>query len=61
MVAYSPALLLKAYPAATTEEVSFIAVPAHNPKALSENPNIWPNGGNIKTAIMLNKNIVDIE
>jgi hypothetical protein len=29
MVEYSPAMLLKAYPAATTDEVSLIAVPAH--------------------------------
>ena len=35
IAAQSPAALLKEYPAATTEDVSFIAVPAHSPKPLS--------------------------
>lgn len=61
IVAYCPAALLKAYPAATTEEVSLTAVPAHNPKALSEKPSICPKGGKINTATTLKKKIVDIE
>lgn len=35
IVAKSPATSLKAYPAATTLEVSFTAVPAHSPYAIS--------------------------
>ena len=38
-----------------------MAVPAQSPKALSEKPNRCPRGGNINTAIMLNKNMVEIE
>ena len=36
VVAKSPAASLKAYPAATTEEVSFTAVPVHRPYARFE-------------------------
>ena len=39
IVAYCPAASLQEYAAATTEEVSLIAVPAHKPKPLSLKPN----------------------
>ena len=55
-----PAALDHDAPAATTDEVSLIAVPAHIPKPVSDNPSICPSGGKIKTAMMLNKNMVEI-
>ncbi len=55
-----PALLLQDAPAATTEEVSFMAVPAHMPKPVSLSPRRWPRGGNMNTAIMLKRNMVDM-
>ncbi|SLI10888.1 Uncharacterised protein [Mycobacteroides abscessus subsp. abscessus] len=35
----------KATPAASTEEVSLMAVPAHSPNASSDRPSAWPSGG----------------
>src|SRR5690606_15253801 len=54
-------LSLQATPAATTEDVSFIAVPAHIPKPKSLNPKSCPKGGNKNTAIILNRKIVEID
>ncbi len=55
-----PAALLHAAPAATTDDVSLIAVPAHIPKPKSDNPIRCPRGGKIKTATTLNRKMVDI-
>lgn len=48
-------------PAATTDEVSFIAVPANIPKPISLSPSRFPNCGNKKAAITLNKNMTDMD
>ena len=55
-----PAALLHDAPAATTELVSLIAVPAHMPKPVSERPSRCPRGGKMKTAMILNRNIVEM-
>ena len=55
-----PATALHAELAATTEEVSLIAVPAHIPNPISPMPNKWPNAGKRKTAKILNREIVEI-
>lgn len=56
-----PTWALHAAPAATTDEVSLIAVPAHMPKPISDRSSALPRGGNRNTAIILNKNIVDMD
>ena len=61
IVASWPAVSLNAKLAATTEEVSFMAVPAHIPKPVSLIPKKWPSGGKMKAAIILNIKIVEIE
>ena len=55
-----PTALLHDAPAATTEDVSLIAVPAHMPNPTSDIPMSLPRAGKIKTAMMLNRKIVDI-
>ena len=55
-----PAALLHEAPAATTELVSFMAVPAHIPKPVSLRSKRWPRAGKMNTAIILKRNIVEI-
>ncbi|MPM77040.1 hypothetical protein SDC9_124039 [bioreactor metagenome] len=55
-----PATSLQAALAATTEDVSLTAVPAHMPKPVSLSPIILPRAGKIKTAITLNKKMVEM-
>lgn len=56
----SPAALLQAVPAATTDDVSFMAVPDHIPKPISLIPKRCPNAGKINTATILKRKMVDI-
>ena len=60
IVAKSPAASEKAYPVATTEEVSLTAVPAHIPKAWSVIPSALPIMGKSKIIAMSNKKVADI-
>ncbi len=53
-------MLSHADAAAVTDDVSFTAVPANNPNPSLVNFKNPPNVGNIKAAIILNKNITDI-
>ena len=61
MVASSPAVSLKAKPAATTEEVSLMAVPAQTPKPVSVIPKARPSAGKMNTARILNRKMVEME
>ena len=66
IVAISRALLPACIPshaeaAAVTEDVSFTAVPANNPKPSVLIPKNVPIVGNINAAITLNKKITDID
>src|SRR6185437_10292693 len=45
---------------ATTEEVSFTAVPANSPNDCWLMPSAWPRSGKASTAAMLNRKIVEI-
>ena len=60
IVAKSPAPSEKAYPAATTLDVSFTAVPAHKPYAISLSPSIRPIIGNKTIIAIWNKKVADI-
>ena len=51
----------QAVAAAVTDEVSLIAVPANRPKPSLDRPSTEPKVGKIKAAIMLNKNITEID
>jgi hypothetical protein len=48
------------YAAATTEDVSLIAVPTQRPNECELMPSRWPIGGNSSTAAMLKVKIVPI-
>ena len=61
MVAISPAASEKEKPAATTEEVSLMAVPAQTPKPVSLMPKTRPRAGKMKTARMLKRKMVEME
>ena len=61
IVAISPAALLYEKPAATTDDVSLMAVPDQSPKWKLDICHKCPNTGKIKTAKILKKKIVDIE
>ena len=56
-----PTLLLQIEAAATTDEVSLIAVPAHMPKPISLKPSIAPKVGKRKAAITLKRKITEID
>ena len=60
MVAKSPAASLKAYPVATTLEVSLTAVPAHRPNAASESPSHRPSNGNTTIIMVSKRKVADI-
>ena len=60
IVASPSAVGLHEAAAATTDEVSFMAVPAHIPKPTSFMPSRCPSAGKMKTAIMLKRKIVEI-
>ena len=61
MVANWPAASENAKPAATTDDVSLMAVPAHIPNPASLMPSRCPRLGNVKTARMLKRKIVEME
>ena len=56
-----PLALAQVCPAATTDEVSLIAVPAHMPKPISLKPSIAPKVGKRKAAITLKRKITEID
>ena len=60
MVAKSPAASEKAYPVATTDDVSFTAVPAQSPKAISLKPIALPMIGKSKIIAISNKKVADM-
>ena len=60
IVAKSPAPSEKAYPVATTEEVSFTAVPAQMPKASSVMPSALPIIGKRTIIAISKRNVADI-
>ena len=60
IVAKSPAASEKAYPVATTEEVSFTAVPAQMPKAWSVIPSALPMIGNNRIIAISKRKVADI-
>lgn len=45
---------------AVTEDVSFTAVPANNPKPVFDKPSMEPNAGNVRAAIILNRKMTEI-
>ena len=61
LLAALPLALAQVCPAATTDEVSLIAVPAHMPKPISLKPSIAPKVGKRKAAITLKRKITEID
>src|SRR5699024_5805171 len=61
IIAKLPATSENAYPAATTEEVSFTAVPVHNPNTKSLIPKYFPAIGKSTIITISNINVADIE
>ena len=59
-VAKRPTASLKEKAAATTEEISFITVPAHNPNAFSDIFIRCPKAGKRNTAMISKRKIVDM-
>ena len=59
-MAKSPAASEKAYPAATTLDVSFTAVPDHNPYAISESPIAFPIIGKSTIIAISKRKVADI-
>ena len=55
-----PAASEKAYPAATTDEVSLTAVPVQSPNPKSLMPKYFPAMGNRITIMMSNRNVAEM-
>ena len=56
-----PCIPSQAVAAAVTDEVSLTAVPANNPNPSLDNPSMEPSVGKINAAMILNKNITEID